>query len=131
MELFLKITAGVLLSVILILTVGKWEKDIAVVLGIAVCSMTAFAAMTVLQPVADFLYELELSADLQGYSLGTLMKIVGVGLIGELVCAICQDAGNSSLGKQVQLLASVVILKLSIPMMQTLMDLIDNLLGDL
>ena len=131
MELFLKITAGVLLSVVLILTVGKWEKDIAAVLGIAICSITAVAAMTVLQPVVDFLYELEISADLQGYNLGTLMKMVGVGLIAELVTTICQDAGNSSLGKQVQLLASIVILKLSLPMLQTLMDLIENLLGDL
>lgn len=131
MELFLKITAGVLLSVILILTVGKWEKDFAVVLGIAVCSMIAIAALSVLQPVVDFLYELELSAELQGYSLGTLLKMAGVCLTAELVSAICQDAGISSLGKQVQLLASAVVLKLSLPMMQTLMNLIGNLLGDL
>lgn len=131
MELFLKITAGVLLSVVLILTVGKWERDIAAVLGIAVCCITAIAAITVLQPVVDFLYELEISTDLQGYNLGMLMKVVGIGLIAELVTAICQDSGNSSLGKQVQLLASIVILKLSLPMMQTLMDLIENLLGDL
>ena len=110
MELFLKITAGVMLSVVLILTVGKWEKDIAAVLGIAVCSMTAIAAMTVLQPVVDFLYELEISLDLQEYNLGNLMKMVGIGLI---------------------FIASVVILKLSLPMMRTLMDMIDNVLGNL
>ena len=57
--------------------------------------------------------------------------MVGVGLISELVAGLCQDAGNGSLGKQVQLLGTAVILRLSLPLLETLLDLMERLLGEL
>ncbi len=131
MELFLKTAAGTMLALILILTVKKQEKDIALVLGIAVCCMIAFTALTVFRPVVDFLYRLEKSGNLQEYGLGILLKIVGVGLVSEMVSSVCQDAGSASLGKQIQLLATAVILKLSLPLLETLLDIVENLLGEL
>lgn len=131
MELFLKAAAGTLLTLVLTLTVGKQEKDIALLLGIAVCCMLAVLALSSLRPVLDFLYRLEAVGNLQEYGLGTLLKMVGIGLISELVAGLCQDAGNGSLGKQVQFLGTAVILRLSLPLLETLLDLMERLLGEL
>lgn len=131
MELFLKTTAVCMLSLILILMVGKQERDMAVMLNMAVCCMIAAVALTTLTPVLDFLHRLEITGNLQEFGLDSILKIVGIGLVSELVATLCQDAGNASLGKQVQLLAGVVILKLSLPLLETLLELIENLLGDL
>ena len=131
MELFLKTAAGSLLALVLILAVGKQEKDIALLLGIVACCMIAFTALTMLHPVLDALYRLEEAGELREYGLGTLLKMVGIGLLSEFVVSICQDAGNTALGKQVQLLASVVILNLSVPILESLLSLIEKLLGDL
>ena len=131
MELFLKAAAGAMLTLVLILTVGKQEKDIALLLGICGCCMLALPALNSLRPVLDFLYRLEAVGNLRVYGLGTLLKMVGVGLISELVAGLCQDAGNGSLGKQVQLLGTAVILRLSLPLLETLLDLMERLLGEL
>lgn len=131
MELFLKTAAGTMLALILILTVKKQEKDIALVLSIAVCCMIGLAALSMLRPVMDFLFKLEKSGNLQEYGLGILLKVVGVGLVSEMVSSVCQDAGSASLGKQIQLLATAVILKLSLPLLETLLDVVENLLGEL
>ena len=131
MELFLKTAAGAVLAMVLILTVGKREKDIALVLGIAVCCMTGLVALGLLGPVVDLLYRMVEMAGLQEYGLGVLLKAVGIGLVSELVASLCADGGNSSLGRQVQLLGSVVILSLSVPLLETLLDLIGDLLGEL
>lgn len=131
MELFLKAAAGAMLTLVLILTVGKQEKDIALLLGICGCCMLALLALSSLRPVLDFLYRLEAVGNLQVYGLGTLLKMVGVGLISELVAGLCQDAGNGSLGKQVQFLGTAVILRLSLPLLETLLDLMERLLGEL
>ena len=131
MELFLKAAAGTLLTLVLILTVGKQEKDIALLLGIAVCCMLAMLALSCIRPVLDFLYRLEAVGNLREYGLGTLLKMVGVGLVSELVAGLCQDAGNGSLGKQVQFLGTAVILRLSLPLLETLLDLMERLLGEL
>lgn len=131
MELFLKTAAGCMLSLILILMLGKQERDLAAMLSIAVCCMIALTALTTLAPVMDFLRRLETEGNFGPFGLDSIVKMVGIGLVSELVATLCQDAGNASLGKQVQLLAGIVILKLSLPLLETLLELIENLLGDL
>lgn len=131
MELFLKTAAGCMLSLILILMLGKQERDLAAMLSIAVCCMIALTALTTLAPVMDFLRRLESEGNFGPFGLDSIVKMVGIGLVSELVATLCQDAGNASLGKQVQLLAGIVILKLSLPLLETLLELIENLLGDL
>ena len=131
MELFLKTAAGCMLSLVLILVVGKQERDVAAMLSIAACCMIALTALTTLAPVLDFLRRLEVVGNLGDYGLENLLKLIGIGLVSELVATLCQDAGNTSLGKQVHLLAGIMILKLSLPLLETLLELIENLLGDL
>lgn len=54
MELFIQAAAAALLAVILILTLDKQAKDMAVLLAIAVCCMVLGIAMAYLRPVMDF-----------------------------------------------------------------------------
>ena len=119
------------MALVLILAVGKQEKDIALVLGITVCCMTGLVALGLLRPVVELMYRLMEMGDLQEYGLGILLKAVGIGLVSELVASLCADGGNTSLGRQVQLLGSVVILSLSLPLLETLLELIGDLLGEL
>lgn len=131
MEVFWKTAAGILIAVVLVITVGKQEKDIALLLTMAVCCMAAMAAFSFLEPVLDFLYRLEELGNLQTGVLGILLKIVGVGLVSEVAGMICQDAGNSSLARGMQLLGAAVILYLSVPVFETLLDLVESILGEL
>ena len=120
-----------MLSLILILTLGKQQKDMSALLSMAVCCMAAVTAMEVLQPVLDFLYSLQSLVLADGSLLTTLLQIVGTGLVAEITAMICTDAGNSSLGKSIQILASAVIWYLSVPIFQSLFDLIRQILGEL
>lgn len=130
MELFWKAAAGILMALIFVLTLGK-QQDMGTLLTIAVCCMTGIAAMQLLGPVLDFLYELQILTYMDGSVLKTLFQLVGIGLIAELVAMICSDAGCASLGKTLQVLASSVILYLSIPIFQSLIDLIQEIMGGL
>ena len=131
MELFLKSAAGCVLALVLILTVAKQEKDISLLLGIGVCCMTALVALKSFRPILDFLYRLEELADLQECGVDILLKAVGVGIVSELVAALSSDAGYGALGKQIQLLATVIILSMSLPLLETMLQLVENLLGEL
>ena len=131
MAVFWKLCGGVLLTVVLVLAVGKQERDIAMVLTMAVCCLTAMAAVQLLSPVMDFLLQLERLTGLGNGVLKHLLKIVGIGLVTEVAGLICQDAGNASLGKSLQLLGTAMILQLSLPIFQTLLDLIQSILGEL
>ena len=127
MSLFWKAAAAVLLAVVLGLSLGK-QKDIGVLLTMAVCCMVAMIAISYLEPVLDFLRELETLGDLQGDMLGILLKAVGIGLVSEIAGLVCTDAGNGSLGKTLQMLGSAVILYLSLPIFTAMLELIREML---
>ena len=129
MSEFLKIVSLVLLTVVLGLSVGKTEKDISAVLGMVSLCIAACAAVTVLEPVRDYLVELRRVFNLPDELVSTLLKAVGIALTAELSAAVCTDAGSASLGKILQILGGAVVLSLSIPMFRTLMTIIKEMTG--
>ena len=95
------------------------------------CCIAASIAVSYLEPVLDLLWELNDIGEMQDGMLGILLKVAGIALVSELAGMICSDAGNGSLGKTLQLLGSAAILYLSIPIFNTLLTLIREILGEL
>ncbi len=129
MSVFLKTVAGILTALILWITLNKQSKDYSVLLALTVCAMAVTAVITFLQPVVAFLQKIQAVGDLDQELLSVILKAVGIGLIGEISVLICKDAGNESMGKALQLLATVVILWVSIPVFEKLLSLLDKILG--
>ena len=131
MDDFWKTTALVLLTVILGLSLDKTERDISAVMGIVALCVAACAAVTILNPVLNYLVELQRLFHLPDDLISILMKAVGIALVAELSASICADAGNASLGKMLQILGGAAVLTLSVPMFRTLMTIIKEMIGGL
>ena len=129
MELFMKAAGAALIASIVGLALNKQAKDMQILLVIAGCCMVAGIAATYLRPVLDLLQELQELGNLNSELTGILIRAAGIGLISELACMICSDAGNASLGKTVQILGSAVVLYLAIPVFRGLIELIQGVLG--
>ena len=130
MTTFLQACGGVLIAVILILTLGNHGKEMGSLLGLFVCCMVILLALRYLQPVLNLIRQLQGIGDLDYSMIGILLKVVGIGLISEIVALICADAGNAALGKTLQLLSASVILWLSIPLFEELTALLQRILGE-
>ena len=128
---FWKTTALILLTVVLSLSVGKTEPDISAVFGMVSLCIAACAAVTILEPVLDYLVELQRVFNLPEGLVSVLLKAVGIALVAELSASICTDAGSASLGKMLQILGGAVVLSLSVPMFRTLMTIIKEMIGGL
>lgn len=128
MDTFIKATAGVLITLILCLVLAKQGKDLSILLVLLVSCMVLSTALTYLQPVLDFFDRLTVIGKLNTELIGILLKAVGIGLLAEIAGLICADAGNSALGKTLQIMASAVILALSVPIFTQLLELIETLL---
>ena len=131
MDDFWKTTALVLLTVILSLSLDKTERDISAVMGIVALCIAACAAVTILNPVLNYLVELQRLFHLPDDLISILLKAVGIALVAELSASICADAGNASLGKMLQILGGAAVLTLSVPMFRTLMTTIKEMIGGL
>lgn len=128
---FWNTTALILLTVVLSLSLEKTEPDISAVLAMVSLCIAACAAVTILEPVLDYLVELQRVFDLPEGLVSVLLKAVGIALVAELSASICTDAGSASLGKMLQILGGAVVLSLSVPMFRTLMTIIKEMIGGL
>ena len=131
MDGFVKCCGAVLVSVILILSLGVKGKDIAAVLALLVCCLTLLTALRYLEPVIDFVDKLIQIGNLDLSLVSVLLKAVGIGIVSEIAALICTDSGNGSLGKALQILGTAVIMWLSIPLFTMVLELIQALLGEL
>ena len=131
MDGFIQAVLAVLLAVIMVVTLGSQGKQTALLLVIGVCCMLGVLAVSYLQPVIDFIIRLKSVGKLDSDMLGILLKVVGIGFIGEVASIICTDSGNAALGKALQLVSAAVILRLSLPLLEQLLQLMEQILGEL
>lgn len=126
---FLKVVAVVLTALILWICLNKNAKDMSVLLTLSVCAMIFLVTFTFFRPVLDFIRGIQKSEALDSDLVAVILKVVGIGLIGEICTLICKDAGNESMGKVLQILSSVVVLWMSVPVFEKLLSLLDKILG--
>lgn len=120
---------AVLIALILALLLGTRDKSAASLLTMAVCAMVLILGLTYLEPVVAFLQELEALGNLQSDLVRVLLKVGGIGILTEISALLCADSGNASLGQSIKILSSGVILWLSLPVFQALLELIQDILG--
>ena len=130
MERFFQVIAGATVAVVMGLSLKKQGKDITLLLGIAVCCMVLAVAAAYLEPVVDFIHRLQQLSGVDLEFLGVMLKAVGIGVLSEIATLICQDSGESALAKAIGILSTGVILWLSLPMMEALLDLVLKIVGE-
>ena len=118
-----------LLSVVLIVMLGKQDKDWALLLAILGCCMIVAVGLSYLEPVLSYLRQLRDMTGLDPELFDRVLKAVGIALIAEVTALVCVDAGNSAMGKAIQISAVFVILWLSIPLLNGMLELVRELLG--
>ena len=129
MNVFWKTAAGILTAIILWINLNKSNKDASVLMTIAVCTMAVIASAAFLQPVVSFIKKLQGIGSLDSDLVSVVMKAVGIGIVTEISVLICKDAGNESMGKTLQFVSAAAILWLSIPVFESLLALLDKILG--
>lgn len=123
--------ATAVIGMILILTLGKNQKEIGLVLGLVICCLIISAVITYISPVIDFIRNLEEISKIDHELMSVVLKAVGISILTDMVNLICVDSGNSSLGKALHLLGISVILWLSIPLFQAFIELLQSILGEI
>lgn len=131
MTAYLQTVAGALVAVILCCVVSRQGKDLSLLMALAACAMVLTAAFGYLEPVVAFIRTLKETARMDEGLFQTVLKAVGIGLISQIAGLICTDSGSASVGKAVELLGAAVILWLSLPLMTALLELVQQMVGNL
>ena len=129
MDVFIKAAGCIIVTTIFVLVLSRSGKDISLLLSVLVCSMVALAAMHYLEPVFSFIEKIQILGNINNEMLNIVLKAVGIGLISEFTNLICTDAGNAALGKTLQFMGTIVVLWLSIPLLDNIISLVEDILG--
>lgn len=131
MEHFYTLVAGALLTAVLVLTVRRHNGEVAMLLCLCGCILLLVGMAQFLRPVLQFVARIQSIAGLGQEITQILWKITGVSVLSQIATLICNDAGNAALGKCLQILTTVVILWLALPLLEALLSLAERILVNL
>lgn len=126
MEVYWKALGGILIALILGLALGK---DMSVLLSLAACAMGTAVAVSYMEPVIQLLKQLQNLSAIKSDTMEVLFKILGIALLSEITGMICVDAGNSAAQKMLKILSYAGILWVSIPVLEAVILLLQQILG--
>lgn len=115
---------GGLCAVVLKREVGAISLVLSIVTSIVLLSLVTAGALGIL----SLLRQLAETADISDALLAPMLKVLGIEVITNLVVHICRDAGESGIASAVELTGAVCALYTSIPVIQAVLILIEELL---
>lgn len=128
MDIYWKALGALLIAVVLGMIL---DRDMSLLLSLAVCAMGTAVVIQYLQPVLSTLGQMEQLARFQGNNYQILIKILGISVVSEIAGMICTEAGAGSMGKLLKILTKVVILWIALPVFQAVLTLLQQILGEL
>lgn len=129
METIYKIAAGSVCTVIIITTLRSHNKEISLVLSIAVCVLLSVSGLQMFRTVIDYVKKISGDAQLKSVQLSPLIKVCGISTLVQITASFCTEAGENAVGKIVELCGGVAAVCAMLPLLDSVLNLIKNLLG--
>lgn len=93
-------------------------------IGITILSLAVGKIMYLFEAISSIREQLPMDSSY----LIILIKMIGITYVGQFSAAICRDAGYQTVGAQIELFCKLSVMVLSIPVLQALLETIQELL---
>lgn len=123
-----KIIVVVLICALISVLLKTYKPEIAIFFILAVSLFVLFYLVAELEEVVDVLKIFGEKAQIPTAYIGILLKMVGISYITEFASSLCKDAGQGTLGTNIETMARVSMLILSIPVLRSILDFIEEIL---
>ncbi len=124
----MRIAAIGIIGAILAVTLQQQKKEIALVLTVLVGALLLWEGSTYLQKTLEGLRKMAADADISGDHLKLLFKLLAISYVVEFGSEVCKDAGQQSLAGKIQLGGKLMMAALVLPVFQSLLTLVTELL---
>jgi stage III sporulation protein AD len=116
-----------LLGVLVVTVLKSVRPDYATAAGIVTGILLLAFTMTPLQKVLSSVLSLAEDTGFSAYS-SVILKSMGIGILGQTAADVCRDSGLGTVAGKVEFAAKVLILLLCMPVLETLLTLIEEFL---
>lgn len=122
-----KISLLAVMGVMLAVYVKSCKGEYGAYLAAAVCLVIGGIAVGCLNEITGVINKLQTYLPNEGNYIALLIKAVGATYACELCAGICRDAGYGGIAGQVEMVGKLYVLLLGLPVLQALMNCIQNL----
>lgn len=123
-----KIIIVVLICALISVLLKTYKPEIAIFFTLAVSLFVLFYLVQELNEIVGVLKTFGEKAKIPSVYMGILLKMVGISYLTEFASSLCKDAGQGTLGTNIEIVARVSMLILSIPVLKSILDFIEAIL---
>ena len=128
MELIVRLAAVAVAGTAAALLMKRGGAPMVLPLSALVCAFTVFAAAEALGPLKALLDRLQNISGLSGAYFLPVVKCVAIGVMAKGAADLCRDGGQTAMAGAVEFGGAVAALWVSLPLMETLLGLLEKLL---
>ena len=124
----IKISGIVIVSLLLIIFLKESKREFAFILSIAVSVILFVTLINDFQGIISAVYNLTNSVENISNYISLLVKILCISLLSQFVIALCRDAGENALASQTEIASKILILVMTLPLFESVIEIITGLL---
>ncbi len=106
------------------------KKEYEMPLTLAGSILLIAAALSMAEPIVDYISGLSESAPIAGEAFSTLMRVIGIAMLTRVAADICRDMGTPSVAASLELVAKLEIMILSLPLVSSVLESIRLLFAE-
>ena len=129
MDTFVKISALTAVAVVFCVLLRDTQKPMSALLSIFVCVGIFWMGISFLKPIFEVFHKLRKLSGISDELTKPLMKVVGIGLLSNIMTGICADAGETALGKTLEMAGILISVHASLPLILSVSELVEKLIG--
>lgn len=129
MQTFIQASVIGVIAAILGTLLKKRSAELALLLTVAACVLIAILLLDLAKPILEFLSKLRNIAGLEKEIMTPMLKTIGIGLITQIGAGICTDAGESAIGKLIEVCGGILALYVALPLLEAVIDMVETMAG--
>ncbi len=124
----IKIIGIAFIAVIIIVILKQYRPEFAIYASIIAGVLILTIASGTLSGIIDMINSISSKTSINSDFLMILLKITGIAILTEFAVSICKDAGESAIASKVDVGGKILIISLSIPIINALIDTVVKIL---
>ena len=117
-----------LIAIIISVIIKQYRPEFAIYVGIAAGVIILLMCMQKIQGIINFINTISERTNINSSFIKILIKITGLAILTEFAVSICKDAGETAIASKAEIGGKVIIISMSIPIIQSLINTIIKVL---
>lgn len=128
MERILHVAISAVITSIGCLVLRQRSGELALLLSLGCVSLILASVFPVMSPVFEVYQSLKTMSGISDEIMDSVFKIVGIGMLAQITSAICEDAGEKTLCKVVEISGGLLSMYAGLPLLVSVMEILEDTL---